>query len=356
MAENDTDSEDTKTEDPSQKKLDDAIKGGQVVNSKEVTSFLMLLSITVVIIWVMPYIVESMLYKLRSIVENAATTKIHPYGIGGALVDVVYKIVAYTSPIFLVVVTVAIFSSYIQQGEFVFSGKPIQPSLSKISIIKGFSRLFSTKNFVEFIKNLLKLMVVAIIVTVVIVNDIKELNQYQKLSVYGILMQLQYMAYHILIAMTLIMAVIAGADFAFQKYQHFMNLKMTKQEVKEEYKQLEGNPEIKRRVRSMRYEQSQKRIQQIIPKSTVIITNPEHYAIALEYDPETMPAPICVAKGTDLIAQKIKEIAKEHDVPIVESPPLARALYKDVDIDETIPVEHFEAVARVISYVMSLKK
>ena len=150
------------------------------------------------------------------------------------------------------------------------------------------------------------------------------------------------------------MAAIAGVDFAYQKYQHYTSLKMTKQEVKEEYKQSEGSPEIKQKIRQLRYNQSQKRIKQTVPEATVIITNPEHYAVALKFDIKTMDAPVLVAKGLDLVAAKIKEIASDNSIPIVESPPLARALFKDIEIGNPITEEYFEAVAKVISYVMSL--
>jgi flagellar biosynthetic protein FlhB len=152
------------------------------------------------------------------------------------------------------------------------------------------------------------------------------------------------------------MAAIAAVDYSYQSYEHYKELKMTKQEVKDEYKQTEGNPEVKQKIRALRREQSQKRIKLTVPQATVVITNPEHYAIALKYEQMSLAAPVCVAKGLDLIAESIKEIATEHEIPIVENPPLARALYKDVKIDEEIPTEHFEEVAKIISYVMSLEE
>jgi flagellar biosynthetic protein FlhB len=190
----------------------------------------------------------------------------------------------------------------------------------------------------------------------VILADVKELSQYQELAVAGILDQLYTMIKHILILMTIIMAAIAAIDYSYQSYEHHKDLKMTKQEVKDEHKQAEGNPEIKQKIRRLRREQSQKRIKITVPEATVIITNPEHYAIALKYDPNDIAAPICVAKGLDSIAKNIKEIAREHNIAIVENKPLARALYKDVNIDQEIPVEHFEEVAKIISYVMSLEE
>lgn len=356
MSEGEDQDKSSKTEEPSQKKIDDAVKKGQVVNSKEVTSFIMLLLLTMVAIWIVPHVMKSIGGQLRLFVENAGKYSADQGSIAILLVGIMKKSLLYVSPIFAVTIISAIASSYMQHGEFIFTGEQLQPKISKISIVKGFSRLFSMKNFVEFLKGIFKISLVGVFVYLVILSDIKELSQYQELSIAGILDQLKLMIFDILILVTLIMAAIASIDYAYQKYDHHNQLKMTKQEVKDEYKQTEGNPEIKQKIRSLRREQSQRRIKQTVPQATVVITNPEHYAVALKYEMGDTAAPVCVAKGLDLMAQKIKEIAKDNKVPVIESPPLARALYKDVKIDEEIPVEHFEAVAKIISYVMSLEK
>ncbi len=356
MAEGEDQDQSSKTEEPSQKKLDEAVEKGQVVNSKEVTSFIMIFLLTVTAIWVLPYILSVIGGKLKFFVENSGVLEVDRGGVSILLVDLMKKILLYVSPIFFITIISAFASSYMQHGEFIFTSEQMQPKLSKISIIKGFSRIFSMKSFIEFLKGIFKITLVGAFVYLVILADVKEMSQYQELSIAGILNQLKIMIFDILILVTIIMAVIAAIDFAYQKYEHHNQLKMTKQEVKDEYKQTEGNPEVKQKIRALRREQSQRRIKQTVPNATVVITNPEHYAVALKYEINDFAAPVCVAKGLDLIAQKIKEIAKENKVPVVESPPLARALYKDVKIDEEIPVEHFEAVAKIISYVMSLEK
>jgi flagellar biosynthetic protein FlhB len=347
---------DSKTEDPSQKKLDDAISKGQVVNSKEVTSFFLFLILTLLAIWILPYLMDKVANSLRFFVANAGTISFDYGMMGIILFGIMKKTILFLSPVFAAIIIATIFSSYMQHGQFIFTTETLQPQLSRISVIKGFSRIFSLKSFVEFVKGIFKIALVGTFVYLVILADVQELTQYQELSIAGILDQLKNMIYDILMLVTIIMAAIAGVDFTYQKYEHFTNLKMTKQEVKDEHKQSEGNPEVKRKLRQLRHEQSQKQIKQSVPKATVVITNPEHYAIALQYEMHKMDAPICVAKGLDLIAQKIKEIAKESDVPIVENPPLARLLYKDVKIDQEIPVEHFEAVAKIISYILSLEE
>ncbi len=351
-----SDDKDNKTEEPTQKKRDDAVKKGQVVNSKEVTSFIMLLLLTLMVVWILPYSMNLLASKLRFYVENAGTVTVDSGMLGILLPNLMKKTLLYLSPLFVMVVVAAIFSSYAQHGQFVFTAETIQPKLSKISPLKGLKRLFSMKNFVEFLKGIFKISLVGTFVLMVILADVKELSQYQELSIAGILDQLTTMVKHILTLVTIIMAAIATADYAYQSYEHHKELMMTKQEIKDEHKQSEGNPEVKQKLRALRRENSQKRIKTTVPQATVVITNPEHFAVALQYEMGSNNAPVCVAKGIDLIAQNIKGIAKEHDVPIVESPPLARALYKDVKIDEEIPVEHFDEVAKIMSYVMSLEE
>ncbi|WPY00964.1 Flagellar biosynthetic protein FlhB [Candidatus Trichorickettsia mobilis] len=355
MAEGDSEDQASKTEDPSQKKLEDALEKGQVVNSKEVNNFLMLLFLTIIIIFIIPYSFGRSAMALRFFIENAGNVPIDQGMVGVLLEKILVKFILILSPLFLVVVIVAFLSSYIQHGEFIFALDQIKPDLSRISIFSGFKRLFSIKSVVEFLKSFIKILLVGIFLYSVITSDVRELRQYQNLTIGAILNQLQIMVNNVMICATIIMVVIASADYFYQRFEHFNQLKMTKHELKEEYKELEGHPEIKRKIKTLRKEQSQRRIQQAVPKATVVITNPEHYAVALHYDSNTTKAPVLVAKGLDLIAQKIKEIADTHRIPIVENPPLARSIYKQVKIDEEIPIEHYEAVAKIISYVMSLQ-
>jgi flagellar biosynthetic protein FlhB len=350
------DDKDSKTEEPSQKKLEEALEKGQVVNSREVNNFLVLFFLTLIIIWVIPYTLGVSGMALKFFVENAGTIPLDQGMVGLVTKKLCNKFLIYLSPIFIMVVLAAILSSYIQHGEFIFTFEQLQPQLSRISPASGFKRLFSKKSLVEFLKNLAKISLVGSFVYFVINADIKQLGQYHTLTIGGILGQLQSMVNHVMICVSIIMAVIAIIDFSYQRFEHFSSLRMTKHEQKEEYKQMEGSPEIKQKLKSLRKEQAQRRIKETVPKATVVITNPEHYAIALQYEHNKMQAPIVVAKGLDLIAQKIKEIAKEYEIPIVENPPLARIIYKQVKINEEIPVEHYEAVAKIITYVMSLKQ
>lgn len=356
MAEGEDEDPASKTEDPSQKKLDDALKKGQVVNSKEMTSFLLFTLLTVAAVWAFPPAMKMASTKLRYLVENAGQIQVDSGKMYDILPYYMKRMFLYLAPILVITIISAVFSTFAQSGTFVFSAESLKPDISKLSLVKGFKRIFSMKSFVEFLKGIFKIILIGTLVYLVILADVKELSQYQELSIGGIIDQMETMIFHILLFVTITMAAIAGVDFSYQKYEHFNKLKMTKQEVKEEHKQMEGNPEVKQKMRKLRSEQSKKRVAQAVPEATVVITNPEHYAVALKYVANETDAPICVMKGLDLIAQKIKEIAGEHDIPIVESPPLARALYKDVNIDDQIPEEHFEAVAKILTYIMSLEE
>jgi flagellar biosynthetic protein FlhB len=348
--------QDSKTEEPSQKKLDDARDKGQVVNSKEVTSFLLFLLLTISVIWIAPYSMQELMKPLKFFVENSGTINVNQGTIDILLPSIMKKALMHLAPLFFIVMVATIFSSYVQHGEFIFTLEPLSMDISKLSIFKGLKRIFSLKSFVEFLKGLFKIILVGCFVSLAIYDDIQELGQYHELSIAGIIAQLGAMLFHILALVTLIMGAIAIIDYSYQTYEHHKSLKMTKQEVKDEYKQAEGNPEIKQKLRQLRRKRIRRALKQVIPEATVIITNPEHYAVALKYDKNQMNAPICIYKGLDLVAQKIKALAKDHDIPIVESPPLARGLYKDVQIDEEISVEYFDEVAKIISYVMSLDK
>jgi flagellar biosynthetic protein FlhB len=215
--------------------------------------------------------------------------------------------------------------------------------------------LFSRDALVNFAKGLVKLGVVGAVVFFVIWGDRDRLETMVTLDPAALLPAFQEMGLKIFGAVLAIVTVIALADYVYQRQRWWNRLKMTVQEVRDEYKQMEGDPKIKGRIRAIRNERSRRRMMAAVPNATVVITNPTHFAVALKYD-KSMRAPLCLAKGADDVAFRIRELAKEHDVPIVENPPLARALFASVDVDETIPTEHFKAVAQVIGFVMRMER
>jgi flagellar biosynthetic protein FlhB len=253
-----------------------------------------------------------------------------------------------------VVVLAALVAGLIQNG-LVISFEPIKPKLEKLSPAKGMKRLFSSKSLVDFAKGLAKITIVGAVLVILLWPEMGVIPNITAMSLVQFSSLLQSLAARVLIGVLSVMTVIAALDFLYQKQQHLKQLRMSKQEMKEEYKQTEGDPMIKSRLRQIRMERARKRMMSAVPEADVVVTNPTHFSVALKYDAENMEAPRLVAKGMDSLAMRIREIAKEHDIPIVENPPLTRALYDAVDLDQEIPAEHYKAVAEVIGYVMRLK-
>ena len=231
----------------------------------------------------------------------------------------------------------------------------IKPELKKISLISGAKRVLGSRAVIEFIKGMLKLSLVAIVAFTMALPVLMDIELFPMRSIEATLDRMYLVVLMLMAGTIAVMTAIAGLDFAYQKYTNHQQMKMTKQEVKDEHKQQEGDPLVKSRIRQLRMERARQRMMASVPKADVIITNPTHYAVALEYKMDSMPAPKLLAKGVDEVAQRIRNVAEEHGVPIVENPPLARALYATVDLDEEIPEEHYKAVAEIIGYVMRLK-
>lgn len=343
-----------KTEEPTPKRLDDAHKKGDIAKSNEVKHFFIILSAVLLVTVLAGPMMIDLQASLRVFLE---TPHLMPMGngdlqtlwtaLGGSILR------ALTLPMVLFVVA-AIAGNMVQSKPNITFEKMI-PKFSKVSPLKGLKRMFSAHSVAEFIKSILKIMVVAGVVLMLILPERARLEQLvtyepgQLLSVVGAL------ATRMLIGVLTVMLLIAGFDFLFQKFQHLKKQRMTKQEVKDELKQMEGDPLIKARLRQIRMDRARKRMMAAVPDADVVITNPTHFAVALKYDPETMAAPRLVAKGADLVAKRIRDLADQHDVPLVENPPLARTLFAAVEVDEEIPPEHYVAVAEIIGYIMRVR-
>lgn len=345
--------QESKTEDPSQKKLEDAHKRGDVVKSQEVTTWFTLAGSALIFAMLAPGTSAALAESLKGLIANADL-----YEVGGAAFGAIFWqiMVAILVVAIVPLVVMAVFSTagnLIQHRPLV-SVDPITPKFSKISPLSGFQRLFSSESLVNFAKGLVKLSVVSGVLWFVLAPEIDQAEVMITADIAMILQDFLDLGLKMFGAVLAIVTVIAMADYLYQRNRWWKRQKMTLQEVKDEYKQMEGDPKVKGRIRAIRQERSRKRMMAAVPEATVVITNPTHYAVALKYD-RSMAAPLCVAKGADSIALKIREIATDNDVPIVENPPLARALYASVDVDDTIPTEHFKAVAQVIGFVMRLK-
>ncbi len=241
------------------------------------------------------------------------------------------------------------------QHRLIWSGESLKPKFSKLSPMAGMKRLFGKEAWVSFGKGIVKLTIVSVVMYYVLSPQWRVIDTLVRTDVAMLLPFARDMMVKVLIAVLSIMFFVAIGDFVFQYFTWYNRQRMSVQEMKEEFKQAEGNQEIKAKLRQIRRERARNRMMSNVPNATVVITNPTHYAVALQYD-DTMAAPICVAKGMDNIALKIREIAGDHEIPIMENPPLARALHATVEIDQMIPEEHFRAVAEVIGFVLRLKQ
>jgi flagellar biosynthetic protein FlhB len=344
----------SKTEEPTQKKLDDARKKGQVAKSQEVNHWFMIMSFGMLLGFFSPGAALAIKEALVPFIAKPHALAADPGGIGDLVVEMVVQILWALAVPMLLTVFAALFSNFIQIGPLL-SAEQLKPKPEKISLIKGAERLFSMKSLVEFAKGIAKLSIVTIAVGLVMYPYRAELVQMAGVSMIEMLEILRWMAVKVIVAVLSVMLVIAVLDFAFQKYKHHQDMMMSKKEVKDEHKQSEGDPQVKQKLRQLRQEKSQKRMMSEVPDATAVVTNPTHFAVALKYVQEEMAAPRVVAKGADLVAYRIKEVARENDVPVVENPPLARALHDTCEIDQEVPPEQYKAVAQVVGYVMRLR-
>ena len=345
-----------KTEEPTAKKLEDARKEGQVAKSKEIANGLGLLALFLLLKIMVGSIGTSFLESF-SMVYNRIPVICKLNGGASPMGDmsmllrtVMLRLLIILLPVLLIGFAVA-FVSDLFQVKWRPTSKPLQPKLSKLNPLNGVKKIFSAQSLVELVKSVAKILLIALVTYSYIKNKIGLLYALYDMSMMQAVNLIGETVIELGIRISAIYMIIAGADFMYQKYKFKNDMKMTKQEVKEEYKNAEGDPEIKGKIKARMREASQRRMMQAIPKADVVITNPTHYAVAIRYDTEVAPAPIVVAKGSDYLAQKIKQIARENNVEIVEDKPLARMLYANVDVDKQIPPELYQAVAEILAMV-----
>lgn len=353
MAEDNQD-DSQKSEDPTQRRLDQSREKGQVAKSQEVNHWFIILAATLAIGVFGESMTDGIATSLTRLVAQSHAIRLDGSQLRDVLLETFTDLAfAVLAPV-IILILAAFLAGVIQNG-LVFSTDTIQPKLEKISILKGAKRLFSARTLMEFVKGIAKITIVAAVVMLLMWPEWSVIPNVAAMDPRQIMGVLQALATRVLIGVLLVMTLIAVIDFMFQKQQHIKQLRMSKQEIKEEYKQTEGDPMIKSRLRQIRMERARKRMMSAVPEADVIVTNPTHFAVALKYDPEEMPAPVLTAKGADSMALRIREVAEEHNIPIVENPPLSRALYSGVEIDQEVPAEHYKAVAEIIGYVMKLK-
>ena len=340
----------SKTEDPSEKKLGKAREQGQIASSQEVKNWSVLLGAAAVLIMLAPALVSDIKRIGGHFIARSHDIPEDLYALQSMAREIFLDLGIALLPTFVIFTLLALAAGLGQSG-LVWAWPKIRPKISNIDPIKGARNKFSMKALVEFAKGIFKLLFVSVAVVFAILPFLSHLQIMPDMSLHGVLDEIRTIAIVMVAAAIAVMTILAAADYAYAKYSHRQKMKMTKQEVKDEHKQSEGDPQIKARIRRVRMERAQRRMMADVPEADVVITNPTHYAVALEYKPETMSAPVCSAKGVDTLAFKIREIAEHHEIAIVENPILARALYASVDIDEQIPQEHYQAVAEVIGFV-----
>jgi flagellar biosynthetic protein FlhB len=351
MADEDDGSE--RTEDPTQKRLDDALERGDVAKSQEVNTWFMIAGATFVLSTFSGSI-GGIQGPMRNLIANSWMIHADGPGLLALAKSLEYVLIAALGVPLLMLMLAAIAGNMLQH-RLVWSGESLKPKFSKVSPMAGFKRIFGKQAAANFGKGLFKLAALGAVMTAILWPERHRLESMIHFDPAMLLGAVTSLTLHLMGSVVAMLAVVAIADYFFQYRQWYERQKMSLREMKEEFKQSEGDPHIKGRIRQLRYARMKKRMMAAVPKASVIITNPTHYSVALSYE-RGMSAPVCVAKGADSIALKIREIAGKHNIPIVENVPLARALYATVEIDAEIPVEHYHAVAEIIGYVMGLKR
>jgi flagellar biosynthesis protein FlhB len=342
-----------KTEEPTPKRLEDARKKGQVASSREVNTWFMILAGTIAVM-VIPATLGDFSRSLSRFLSEPHDIIVNGDQLPALANETVTALVVQFGPLVVLMVAAAIASSWVQHGPIASVDKLV-PKLENLSLLKGLGRLFSLRSIVEFAKGVLKMAIVGAVAFALVAPEIGQITASIELEPAALLHFIWIMALRLMGGVCAIITVIAGIDYLYQQYEFQKSMRMSKQEIKDEHKQTDGDPMVKGRLRQLRLERARKRMMAAVPEADVVITNPTHFAVALKYDTDTMDAPMLTAKGADNIAQRMREVAKEYDIPIIENPPLARALHAGVEVDQTIPETYYRAVAEVIGYVWRLK-
>jgi flagellar biosynthesis protein FlhB len=345
----------SKTEEPSAKKLSDARERGEVIKTQDLSSVMSLTASFAVLAIGGGWLATDMTQKLVPFLASADAFVLD----GASGVEVGRNAFMAALPTLLAVTLaagVAGSAGHLLQTGFMFTPKKLQPDFTKLDILKSFGRLFGLDNFVNFLKSAAKILITGVIAWFVLKPHAPELYNLPGMPVAAILPLSLKLAQALLIAVVFFLLATAGIDWMYQRHSFLKKMRMTMEEVKEEYRQAEGDPHVKARQKQLRAEKSRRRMIQQVADATVVVMNPTHYAVALRYEAAEMAAPLCVAKGMDSLALRIRAAAEEAGVTVIEDPPLARALYATTEVDQQIPEQHFQAVAKVIGFVLNRRR
>lgn len=345
---------DDKTEKPTPKRKGEARKKGQVIKSMEINSALILLfTFLAVKLW-SPYIYQETARFFRYVFEIPVTKELTLSSLNQIIFQTVLSITKMLAPIAAVAMVGGVVASYGQVG-FLFTTETLTPKFDRLNPLAGIKRMFSLRSFVEVIKSLLKILIVGYVAYSAVKGEFSKFPALMQMNIYQSTAYIGQLIVNIAFRVGAVLMVLAIFDYFYQRYEYFKSLKMTKHEIKEEFKQEEGDPKVKAKIKERQRQMSMRRMMQAIPEADVVITNPTHLAIALKYDNENMGAPLVIAKGQDHIAEKIKEIAREHGIVTYENRPLAQALFKSAEVGDEVPAELYQAVAEVLAFVYKLK-
>lgn len=344
-----------KTEEPTQHRRDEFRRKGEVASSKELTSILILIACSMTLALSIVYIFETFSGFLNKIYNLPAEVFYDKTKIKDIFYDSLKLIMKCAGPIYLVTVIFGVFSQLAQVG-FIFSTEVISLKFERINPINGMKKLFSKKSFVEVIKGIFKFTIILAIAYYLIKDEMPKFTGLYYISTGLSFEYMKSFSVQICFAVLGGLIVVALGDFLWEKYSYHQKLKMTKKEAKQELKEKEGNPEVRQRIKTIQRELAQKRMVKQVPQADVVVTNPTHYSVAIQYDPKKMIAPIVIAKGVDALALQIRKIAKKNDIPMVENRKLARELYSSVSEGNAIPNKLYKAVAEILAFVYKLKK
>lgn len=343
-----------KTEDATPKRKAEARKKGQVAKSVEINSAFAILAAFLALKVIGVYIYDELATYMRLIYVSFSSDDFTINSVQKVFFDFGIVFLKTSLPIMFAILITSISINFFQVG-FNFSLEPLMPQLDRLNPLSGFKRIFSKRSLVELLKSIFKIAIVGYFIYNFIIAETEHLPQLIGAELFDSLKITAALILDLVFQISGVMLVLAALDFFYQHWEHNQSLKMSKQELKEEYKQTEGNPQIKGKIKERQRAMAMRRMMQEVPKADVVVTNPTHFAVALKYD-NTMAAPMIVAKGQDIMAMRIKDIAKEHRVTIVENKPLARALYGSTEVGDIVPQELYKSVAEVLAYVYRLKK
>ena len=344
-----------KTEPATPRRREEVRKKGQVAKSADLNSSIVLLSAMFALYFLVPGLMRLLADLTRSYLEDAATMRLEPDSIQALMIRMLVQTGGFFIPFMLIILSAALLANVMQVG-FNLSGYPLMPRLEKLSPAAGFRRMFSARALAELMKSILKVIIVGIIAYLTVRSEFEKLVSLMIVDMWGAWIFFGKVCFTLGIRIAIVFLALGLADYGFQRYQFEQDIKMTKEEVRQEIKDFEGDPQIRARIRRVRRQMAISRMMAEVPRAHVVVTNPTSLAVALRYEMQNMQAPVVVAKGARLMAERIREVAVSNGVPVVENAPLAQMLYKSVEINAQIPETLYRAVAEVLAYVYQIDR